>query len=280
MQTSKNIGIQQWANVLLGSTLAVLLWRFASGALLSQIGSNPVIFNDREWMYQLFIASGIPALLTSGSIVSALFDVVLVSLPILFLVTLRPIWAILFTIIFSLYFLTFNVVTGHHYHGLVGVLVITIPFWFVNNQERFALMLDGSRYYLLYIFSSAAMWKILRGSAFYPLQLTNILKAQQLDLLLQHPDSFKAVIVRYLIAHPDVSHMLLLLVVAIQLSFAVGFFTRKADKFLLLLLLLFFTGNYFVMGIFSFELIVMGWLLWYGYEQEKEMPTTGQALTK
>ena len=107
------------------------------------------------------------------------------------------------------------------------------------------------RYYFLYIFSSAALWKILRGSAFYHDQLSNILKQQQINLLLQNPDGYKAHIAQFLISHTNFSHALLLANVVLQLSFAIGFFTKKFDRFLFWFAILFVVANLFVMGILS-----------------------------
>ncbi len=122
---------------------------------------------------------------------------------------------------------------------------------------RFNLLWEGARYYLLYIFASAALWKIFRGSVFYQEQLSNILKHQQLDLLLQQSQSYQAHCVQYLIAHPEISHAVLIVNVVVQLCFAFGFFTKKFDSLLFILAIVFCAANYFVMGITSTELLVL-----------------------
>jgi uncharacterized membrane protein len=95
----------------------------------------------------------------------------------------------------------------------------------------------------------------LRGSAFYEPQLSNILLAQQADLLLQHAANWRAEIIHYLIQNQSVSHKILLLNVVLQLSFLIGFFTTKFDRVLFGLTLIFVVSNYFVMGILSAELL-------------------------
>lgn len=238
--------------------LLLLFIRIISSALLSQIGQPPVVFSfgEREWVYRVFMNSGLIEFLTSNFIVAALFDSLLFFLPVVYLISRRQVFVWAFSLVSVIYFLLFNSITGHHYHGLVGLLVITIPF-FTKNENRFNLLWDGARYYLLYIFASAALWKILRGSAFNPEQLVSILKAQRLDLLLQQPDSIRAAITRYLILHPTTAHGVLLVNVLLQLSFAVGFFTKRFDDVLLGLCILFVLANYFVMGIVSSELLIL-----------------------
>ncbi len=237
--------------------LVLLFIRFISNALLSEIGRPPFVFPESEWAYRLFLKSGIPHFLTFNFIIGGLFDAMLFFLPIIFMISLKRVYAIAFTLLLLVYFFTFNLATGHHYHGMVAVLVVTIPFW-TKKENRFSLLWEGARFYLLYIFSSAALWKLLRGAVFYPDQLSNILKSQQLDLLLQQPNSFAAAVAHYLIVHPGISHLVLIANVLLQLSFLVGFFTKRFDTALLFLLILFVLANYFVMGIVSSEILILG----------------------
>jgi hypothetical protein len=248
------------AGFVFGFALLILYYRFISASILSAMSQPPFIFEENEVVYKYFLLSGIPQFLTSGSLVPALFDVCWYALPILFLLTMQRVYAILFTLVTTIYFLTYNIAAAHHYHGLVGVLVISIPFW-SKKEERFHFLWEAARYYWLYVFASAALWKILRGSVFYTEQLSNVLKSQQINLLLQHPDNFKAHIAQYLIANPSVAHIVLIVNVFIQLSFAIGFFTKKFDGYLFWLAIIFSIANYYVMGIVSFELLILNFTL-------------------
>lgn len=239
-----------------GVALLILSYRFLSHALFTGM-LNPVYsFQQKETWYHILFSSNIPQFITGNYLLSATLDLSLFIFPVLFLLRWQRAWAVAFSVVLLLYFFTFNLVTGHHYHGLVGAILITIPFW-TKNETRFNLLWEAVRYYWLYIFASAALWKILRGSVFYTEQLSNILKSQQLDLLLQQPDSFQAQVAQYLIANPQVSHGVLVVNVLVQLCFAVGFFTRKFDTALFILALVFCAANYFVMSIVSAELLIL-----------------------
>jgi hypothetical protein len=237
--------------------LYLFFYRLISNSMMTQMDHPVFLFGDTEWFYQLLIASHIPQFITSNSLSAALFDISLLVFSVLFLLTFKRIYAILFTVSVVLYFCTYNIITGHHYHGMAGMIVISLAFW-LKEEERFKLAWEAARYYFLYIFASAALWKILRGSAFYQDQLSNILKSQQLNLLLQNPNTLKAHVVQYLIANPGVSHMVLLVNVLVQLSFIAGFFTKKYDRVLLALAIIFCIANYFVMSIISAELLILG----------------------
>lgn len=237
--------------------LAIIFYRTLSRASLSSMFNPPYPFKETEMAYRLLYYSHIPQLLTSNFMVAELFYLFLILFPaILFLRTLNRINAIVFTLSTTIYFFAFNMAAGHHYHSLAGLIVITVPFWF-KKEERFNALWEIARYYWLYIFSSAALWKIFRGTVFYKEQLSNILKSQQLDLLLQNPDSMQARAVQYLIAHPGISHTVLIANVILQLSFLIGFFTKRYDAVLFCVAIIFCVANYFVMSIVSAELLIL-----------------------
>jgi len=234
----------------------VLLNRLLSHSLFYSMHQPVFQLSQDEFFYRIFLGLCIPQVITSSPALSIVFDVLLFAMPLLFLLTRRLIFAVLTFVFLLIYFFTCNVATGHHYHGLVGALIVTIPFW-TKKENRFNLLWKGARCYWLYIFASAALWKIFRGTVFYQEQLSNILKSQQLDLLLQQPDSSHAQLVQYLIANPQVSHWVLAANVLVQLCFAVGFFTKKFDSVLFILAIVFCIANYFVMSIVSAELLIL-----------------------
>lgn len=244
-------------SIVFAAILLIVLYRWYSQALFVGMQQPPVFAEQTEYFYQFFYESQIAQWITGSPLRSLCADVLLLLLPAAFVISGRTLYAVGTFIVLLLYFFSYNLVTGHHYHGLVGALVVTIPF-FTKNETKFLLLWQTARYYLLYIFVSAALWKMLRGTLFFPEQLSNILKAQQLTMLLQQPDSFSSGIVRCLIARPNVSHFLFSINVLIQLSFAIGFFTKKFDLMLLVLIILFCMANYFVMNIVSAELLVLG----------------------
>lgn len=278
-ETEQSYRVKAWAVY----TVVILIFtiRFFSHALLSQMGKPHVFAHQSDLIYRTLCIIQIPQFLTAHTYTAFIFDVSLFALPIMFLLTRKNYWAVAFSIVAVVYFLTYNIITGHHYHGLIGLLVISIPFWW-SRGEKFELTWQGARYYFLYIFASAACWKIMRGSVFYPEQMSHILKAQHLDLLLQHPPGFQAQFIQYLIAHPQVSHILLLVNVAVQLTFLVGFFTKRFDTHLFVLAVVFCVANYFVMSIISAELLILGLTLlnWPAIEQQIQAFSRQKQLAK
>lgn len=235
--------------------LLVLLCRLLQGVLLSQM-QQPHLFDLYQNAYSLFSITTIPYWLTQHTALAIVFDVLLFAMPFIAMFTANRLAAIASTVLLLIYMMLFNMAANHAYHGLIGAIVITIPFW-CKTEERFNLLWDAARYYWLYAFTSAGLWKILRGSAFLTDQMSNILMQQQLDYLLQQPLTFKASVIQYLISHPTLSHGVLLINVCLQLSFLAGFFTRRFDTALIVLSVVFCLANYFVMSIVSTELLIL-----------------------
>ncbi|MBK8659042.1 MAG: hypothetical protein IPN22_09275 [Bacteroidetes bacterium] len=248
--------IQQKAQWVYGISMLIFLYRFMSEGMFTQMSQPVLASSESEWIYTWFLSTGIASFIVSHTWASILFDLSLFALPILLVLYFNRWLAICFTALTLVYFLSFNVIAMHHYHGLIGVLLLSIPFWFTSST-KFTLAWDGVRYYFLYIFASAAIWKLMRGSVFNPEQMSWILKGQQLDYLLQHPTGIRTEILSYLIVNTAVSHLLLLANTLLQLSFIIGFFTKRYDKLLLYAAVLFSIANYIVMGIASFELLIL-----------------------
>ncbi len=238
-----------------GLVLLVLLYRLVQGVLISQM-QQPHLFDLYQDAYSLFSITTIPYWLTQHAALAIVFDLLLFAFPLIALFTANRVAAIASTVVLLIYMMLFNMAANHAYHGLIGAVVITIPFW-CKTEKRFNLLWDAARYYWLYVLASAGLWKILRGSAFLTDQMSNILMQQQLDYLLQQPFTFKASVIQYLISHPAISHAVLLVNVCLQLSFLAGFFTRRFDTMLLILSIVFCIANYFVMSIVSAELLVL-----------------------
>ena len=86
---------------------------------------------------------------------------------------------------------------------------MSVAFWF-RSGERFERIWQAARYYFLFIFCSAALWKISRGTVFINDQMANILKAEHAQYLFQHAATMQSSLLRYLIVHVTISHFLLI----------------------------------------------------------------------
>jgi hypothetical protein len=245
--------------------MAIFAYRFLSNTLFSQLIQPVLIDPGIDSTFWLFHWLGIPHAVTHSVIGSALLDLLLFLLPVMaIMIPQRRYIAVAFTLLGTIYQITISTYSAHHYHSLVGVLLLSIPFWF--GSERFNIVWQAARYYLVFIFTSAAIWKLSRGGLFVYTDMSGILMAQHSQYLFDYPTSFLAQFWAYLICHPQLSQSLLIATFVLQLSYIGGFFTRRFDRFYIAVTILFFMANYAVMHIFSFELLVFCFTLW----QEKE----------
>ena len=259
MQHNNEIIIKK-SGYVYGGALAILAYHFFCGTLLSQISSPPppLVFPSIDNTYWMLLLSGLPSFIMKQPVLAALFDIALLSLPFMVFIYPAKKWLnVLFTLCAALYMMLFNLYAGHHFHTLFGMVLITIPFW-SNKPERFELLWKSVRFYTLFIFFSAAIWKLTRGAALQPQHFHQILLHQHAQLFYDNPDGLRTGLVRLILETPVFSYCVMLAAVATQASFLVGFFTEKYDRILLALLLLFVVMNYLMMNIVSFELLILG----------------------
>lgn len=230
--------------------------RFASSCLFSQLSQPVLISPDIDNTFWLFHWLGIPYLATHSVIWSAVLDILLFLLPIIAsVVSGRRLYALLFTLLAIIYQITFSTYTKHQYHSLIGVLVLSIPFW-AGPGRRFTFLWEAARYYFSFIFSSAALWKLSRGTVLDGGHMSSVLMAQHVQTIYEYPASVFAHIHSYLISHAGLARLVFLTGFVIQLSFLGGFFTKKYDRVYLVLFIAFFAMNYLVMQIFDLEIFI------------------------
>lgn len=239
-----------------GFCLLILVKTYFTHLLLSQLESPVLILPHADNTYWFFHLLQIPETLIASP-VAMLFDITLLISPLLCITFSNKRWpTVLFSLLFLCYFITSNSFRGHHTSNLNGILLFSFIFWF-KKDFWFTMGFYLMRYYLLFIMASAALWKLCRGSVFQANHMTEVLKYQQLDSFIYHPDAYFSKIIMYFIKHPDLAQGLFILATTIQLTFLIGFFTKKYDRLLLVLFFCFFLGDYFFMGLSFVETYIL-----------------------
>jgi hypothetical protein len=238
--------------------LCVLIFaiRFASSCLFSQLSQPVLIGPGIDNTYWAFHWLGIPYLATHSVVWSAVLDILLFLLPVIAsIVSGRRIFAFLFTLLAFTYQITYSTYATHHYHSLIGILVLSVPFW-AGPGRRFTFLWEAARYYFFFIFSSAALWKLSRGTVWDSGHISSVLMAQHVQAIYEYPASMLTRFHSYLICHAGVARLFFLAGFLVQLSFLGGFFTKKYDKVYMALFIAFFAMNYLVMGIYDLEILI------------------------
>lgn len=244
----------------LGSA-AVLVLGFVSNVLFSQL-SRPVLIDPGiDNTYWLIHWLGIPRAVTQSIFGSPVLDLTLFfSALAAAAISRRRVYAVIFSVLLFIWHITLSTYSIHHYHSLLGLLILSVPFW-CGAGERFTYLWEAARYYFFFMLASAGLWKLTRGAIFDPHQMVNILKAQHAQYLYDYPDGLFASLYTYLISHASLSAGLLISMMLIQLSFLGGFFTRRFDRIYLYVFIFFIVMNYIIMHISSLPLLVFALVL-------------------
>jgi hypothetical protein len=219
--------------------LFVIGYRYFNNSLLSQL-EIPILINPQaNNTYWILLLLNIPQwCIENGRFIDT---IMLFSCIGAFLKPQQKFFSIVFFIAYTTYLTTYNIYNIHHNHSFIGVWVMSFVFCFSNN---FRTVLNLARYYALFIIASAGLWKVFRGAVFKVDHLSTILTNQFNEAYIS-----THTIVPCLIENSSISHFIFLVMVILQLIFMVGFFTKKHDKWLVLLFFLFFISDYIIMGL-------------------------------
>ncbi|HTR30116.1 MAG TPA: hypothetical protein VMH27_12650 [Puia sp.] len=245
---------------------AVLIGWFADDRLLFQY--RPVFFNyNRDLSELTLIALGIPRWMIAhpGSFAAADSLAFILPLPLIWR-ELRgkrfsPWPGIVFIAGMAGYLLLADIFWQvHHEPFLVFFLLAFV--WTTGRADRFYLILKGCRLYFLYIFISAAVWKLARGAVFNSHEMSRILLLHHTDLLTADCRSITCRTYVWLIARPAASQALYLAGTLVEAVFLIGLFTRRWDRWLIGLAVLFVIADLLVMRIPYWTILIGAYPLW------------------
>lgn len=257
---SINIEQRQGQVILLYLLFAVLLFadRWWNGMLLSQLYPSFFVtpLNISTW---LLMFTDIHNLFIRHHSLCVIADLLLIGLPCVyvFLHFKQYKWAKVFVAWVMLFFnfiyaTCFVIYPSNSIEGHLGWMLFPIVLA-CSRPFDFGLALQFIRYFFLFFFASAGVWKLRSGGIFNPDEMSGILLYQHTPLLVISPESFLSEMYYWLIQHPVVGYLLYLAAAVMELFFIVGFFTRRYDKLLILLFVLFLLFDILVMQIKYWE---------------------------
>ena len=245
------------ARVVFGLIGASLIWSFFSNTLLHQLQRPVIKFPYVDLTYWGMHWLGLPEFLTGHFAVACLFDVALFASCIGCLWEPEKrlyVWS--FIVLYFIYFITFNTFGAHHTNHKIGLLLIAIPFT-VTDYKSFNYLWQGLRYFLLFAWADAFLWKFFRLAWLHADQGILIMKKNVAAILYFEPNSWKADLYRWLLQHPGWVNGGYIFGVVMEAAFIVGFFTRKYDKYLFVLSILLPIGFWLIADAYFFQLMIL-----------------------
>lgn len=242
-----------------GFAFFIFVYRLLTHSLVHQM-QQPVLYEtDFDYTYWLYHLTGVPRLLADNKFPAWAFDILLLFFTSYSWATSgRYRWAVLCCAIgWTLYGLIYNSYSHHHSASIIGVMVL--PYAFLLQKERkFRLMWEGFRYFYLYIFTDAFIHKaLIKHSLFFLPNGAEFIKTNQALFMVQHPDSLLTELYAWVITHPMVAYLGFLTMILLQGCMLIGFFTRKWDRWLFWIPILFHTMNLLFIDVFFYELLIL-----------------------
>lgn len=207
---------------------ACWLWQ---GHFLFQLEHAPLKITGIDNVYWLFCILRIPQTLMLSP---AAWDILLIAFFVVSARTSSKLFYRLFFLLALLHTITFNIYSGVHTKACVFLPLSLLPFCF---PEQSGLLRDGLRYYLFFIFTSAALYKVANGGLLHPNQLNYILQAQHDDLSILDPGHLSYRLSLVLREYPFAASLAWFGFILLEFSFIAGFFSRRFDLYLFMVLL-------------------------------------------
>jgi len=245
------------ARIVFSLFLLSLVWSFFSNTLLHQLCRPVIKYPYVDPTYWAMNWLRIPEMITDNYLLAWIFDGLLISscvLSLLFPDKRIFVWSLI--ILFFIYFITYNTYGVWHTGNKIGLLLIAIPFA-VRDNKSFNYLWQGLRYFLLFSFSCAFLWKFFRFSWLYADEGILIMKKNAAAYLYFKPNTWLAHLYEWFLQHPGLLQFLYIAGVVLEGVFIIGFFTRKADRYLFILSILLVLGFWFMAEAHFFELLIL-----------------------
>lgn len=156
-------------------------------------------------------------------------------------------FALLLLILLFLFYMTLS---GYHTHRnfQVGFVIVFFPFIFKKNINKY-FAYEACRYFILIFYVSAALLKLSGNALSNTDHFSHMLSSQFTPYFLESNTGFRTDLNLYLIHHPGIAYALYFASFIIELSAVIGFFTKRYDVLLAILLLGFHFMSWLIMDI-------------------------------
>ncbi len=114
------------------------------------------------------------------------------------------------------------------------------------------------RYYICYIYTMSFIWKVFLGNAFWYLDQGIIsTKYNLVEYIYHNPGSAITSIYKFFVTHPQILNAGNTFIILLEGLMVIGFFTRRCDRYLLLLPIIIHVSTYFFSDVFFIEWLVL-----------------------
>jgi hypothetical protein len=248
--------------IVVGYILFFLFLRLFEHTTPSGLMKPPLFKVQMDIAYWAYELSHIPDLIIYNKTGAICFDCLLFGSGCLcFIFPLQTRWIIPFSIGVFIYVLTLNTFGMHHAHAMSGMMIVLLPFWVADNA-RFYLFWQGIRYYTCYLYGMAFVWKTLIGDSFFNWQQgIGSFKINLVTYMYHNPGTLLSGFYRWCIREDWFLNAGNVLIVLLEASMILGFFTKKWDRLLFWFPVIIHLTTYFFSEVLFLELLVLDFSL-------------------
>ena len=234
--------------IILSILLFELIIYFFCNIHVSAFVKNTFIGFEQDPLLWLIYFTGLPQFVLSNIFLSCFVDI-----SILFFIgaiIFKPLNKWIAIGLFILLFVFYAVVTAHlgHRNYQSGYLLVLLPFLFSNVKSK-QIVFEFTRYFLLFFYVSAAIFKYKTGSLFNNDHFSHAVLNQFTPYFLEQSFSIRTSFNLFLITHHNFASFLFIGATILEFVTIVGFFTKRFDSYLAIFILLFHFANWFIMDI-------------------------------
>ena len=150
-------------------------------------------------------------------------------------------------ILLIIFYVSLTALVGHRNYQ-TGFFLMIVPFLFSNGENR-KFAFEGIRYFYVFFYFSSGLFKIVNQGILDQTLMTSTLKQQFISYFLESNLSWRTTINAFLIKSWMLSYFFYCTTALLESFFIVGFFTKKFDYLLGIILLCFHFSNWIVMDI-------------------------------
>lgn len=165
------------------------------------------------------------------------------------------------------YYATLTACLGHR-NFQSGMVFVFIPFLFRLKVNRY-LAWEAVRYFILFFYVSAALFKICHTGLFDSGHMSQILTGQLAPYHIEQVAGIRMKLNHYLIVHPGSAQALFIGSVFIEFLPFAGFLTKRWDRFIFFSVILFHLVNWLIMDIAPIGQLAFLSLLLFPFDSRK-----------
>lgn len=221
-----------------------------SGVGYTSISNAPYFNIGVDPLYWIFYGLFIPQTIIKCPLIASILDFATLGFLLISLLKFNEKWIRVTVLLLILYYVTLTGYLGHRNYqsGFVWVLM---PLMFKSEKNKM-LAFEVLRYWLLFFYSSSAIFKIVGDGVFNTNHLGNILTQQLLPYYIEQDLGVRTLINSYVLNFKNMPQLLFFGAIIFEMSTVIGFFTKKFDKLIGIFLIAFHLFNWLLMDISPF----------------------------